>query len=116
MRKTDMLNSTSPEYVEELSEDLLKWYGASNEGVLRCVENARSYAVSTDDRMRYISCRTALVISPGRDGKCLESNNMGPFPGTLEGSPENDLFEQFWLAAHMMISGPAKRCAYIRKP
>lgn len=34
-RKTDVLKNTSREYMEELSEDLLKWYSASNRGVLR---------------------------------------------------------------------------------
>lgn len=36
-RKADMLKHTSLEYVEELAEDLLKWYAASNRGMLRCV-------------------------------------------------------------------------------
>lgn len=36
-RKDDMLQNTSPEYVAELSEDLLKWYTASNRGILRYV-------------------------------------------------------------------------------
>lgn len=34
-RKADMLKHTSAEYLEELSEDLLRWYSASNRGVLR---------------------------------------------------------------------------------
>ena len=34
-RKDDMLKNTSPEYVDELSKDLQKWYSASNRGVLR---------------------------------------------------------------------------------
>eukprot|EP00752_Nemacystus_decipiens_P001851 g1784.t1 len=34
-RKDDMLKNTSPDYVDELSKDLQKWYSASDRGVLR---------------------------------------------------------------------------------
>lgn len=34
-RKEDMVKNTSPEYVDEISKDLLKWHSASNRGVLR---------------------------------------------------------------------------------
>ena len=36
-RKEDMLKNTSPEYVDELSKDLLKWHSAADRGVLRYV-------------------------------------------------------------------------------
>lgn len=49
-----MLRNTSPEYVDELSKDLLKWYSASNRGVLR-------YEMPTTGSNPQTSCLPARV-------------------------------------------------------
>lgn len=35
-RKEEVIKDTSEEYVEEITEDLLKWQVAANKGTLRC--------------------------------------------------------------------------------